>query len=209
MLLLLLQGPALYLPVAEAASIENAIAQPVGMAHHFTSDSQIYSSAEATAHFPDSAKPVAESGLVVKSHDLRRMATIAVSPGPGTLQTAINSATAGDILVLADGTYTGSGGNVIEISKDITIRAQNSGQAILDGENARRVIYISGGNVVLEGLKITKGSASVRRHTLRPPHLCLLNFLGDVLLTPLHPTPLSLKRHHTPLPSPRWGVRFY
>ena len=47
---------------------------------------------------------------------------------------------------------------MLEINKDITIRAQNAGQAVLDGENARQVIKISSGTVVLEGLKITKGS---------------------------------------------------
>ena len=92
-------------------------------------------------------------------HVARRLATINVSPGAGTLQTALDNANAGDTLVLADGTFTGSGSNVLEINKDITIRAQNAGQAVLDGENARQVIKISSGTVVLEGLKITKGLA--------------------------------------------------
>ena len=98
---------------------------------------------------------------------MRRLATTAVSPGAGTLQAALDAASAGDILELADGTYTstytGSGPNVLQISKDITIRAQNYGQAILDGENVRRVIYILNGTVVLQGLGVTKGSNSVRR----------------------------------------------
>ena len=90
-------------------------------------------------------------------HVARKLATINVSPGAGTLQTALDNANAGDTLVLADGTYTGSGSDVLTISKDITIRAQNAGQAILDGENTRRVIKINSGTVVLEGLNITKG----------------------------------------------------
>ena len=92
-------------------------------------------------------------------HVARRLATINVAPSDN-LQTKLNSAGAGDTLNLADGTYTGSGSNVLEISKDITIRAQNSGQAILDGENARRVIVIASGTVTLEGLNITRGYAS-------------------------------------------------
>ena len=44
--------------------------------------------------------------------------------------------------------------------------------AILDGENARRVVRIDGGTVVLEGLAITKGYVSARSselaHTLYP-----------------------------------------
>ena len=47
---------------------------------------------------------------------------------------------------------------MLTIAKSITIRALNPGMAILDGENARRPVKISGGTVVLEGLAITKGS---------------------------------------------------
>ena len=84
--------------------------------------------------------------------------------GSGTLQAAINAATAGDTLVLADGTYTvSSGDQVVSIDKDITIRAANSGQAVLDAEDTsgRRVMRINSGTVVLEGLKITGGKTSV------------------------------------------------
>ena len=62
--------------------------------------------------------------------------------------------------MLADGTYTGSGTEVLEIGKNITIRALNAGQAVLDGENARRIILISGGTVVLNHLNITRGYVS-------------------------------------------------
>ena len=71
-----------------------------------------------------------------------------------------DAASAGDELVLKDGNYTGSGDNVLLIAKDITIRAQNQGMAVLDGENAGPVVRISGGTVVLEGLAITKGRMS-------------------------------------------------
>ena len=112
---------------------------------------------------PSGKLPDLRKALVVAEpmHVARRLATINVSPSDD-LQSKLNSAGAGDTLVLADGTYSGSGDNVLEISKDITIRAQNSGQAILDGENARRVIYITSGTVTLEGLNITRGYTSVR-----------------------------------------------
>ena len=90
-------------------------------------------------------------------HTARRLTVTLVEPGAGTLQAAVDAASAGDELVLKDGTYTGSGDNVLHIAKDITIRAQNAGMAVLDGEDARRVVYITGGTVVLEGLAITKG----------------------------------------------------
>ena len=146
------------------------LALPVGMAEmatnavKSTSASQIIWSAGATVRFHD----LAETGLVLESHHVRRMATTTVSPGAGTLQTAINAASAGDVLELADGTYTGSGDNVIEINKDITIQAQNAGQVVIDGENARRVIKIGSGNVVLNGLKITKSNLGVSTNCHHP-----------------------------------------
>ena len=92
---------------------------------------------------------------------------IDVAPGHGTLQAALAAAPAGAELLLADGNYTGSDANVVEIGKNITIRAQNAEQAALDGETSRRVIQITGGTVVLDGLAITRGhSESVSAHFL-------------------------------------------
>ena len=105
----------------------------------------------STSHVP--------SHTNVKSRITRRLAVVNVSPGAGTLQAAFDLAAAGDELVLAGGTYTDSGDHVLEINKDITIRAANAGQVTLDGEDAKQVIKIEGGNVALEGLSITKGNA--------------------------------------------------
>ena len=88
---------------------------------------------------------------------LASAATINVSPGAGTLQSAHDSATAGDTLVLADGTYTGSGTEVLQIGKHITIQAANAGKAILDGENARNgITTASAPTVIITGLSVTK-----------------------------------------------------
>ena len=110
-----------------------------------------------------------------KSRITRRLAVSIVEPGVGTLQDAYDAASSGDELVLKDGNYTSSGFNVLRIAKDITIRAENRGMAVLDGENARRVVRIDGGTVVLEGLAITRGRVSARSselaHALHPtPH---------------------------------------
>ena len=93
--------------------------------------------------------------------------TVSVQPGECTLQSAVDMASSGDILLLADGTFTcGTNANVVSVSKTLTIKAQNSRQAILDGEGARRVVKIgsssgpwsnSGPSVTLEGLQITRG----------------------------------------------------
>ena len=60
--------------------------------------------------------------------------------------------------MLADGTYVGSNPNLLDISKNITIRAQNAGKAVLDGESSRRVVKIMDGTILLDGLTITNGS---------------------------------------------------
>ena len=114
--------------------------------------------------------------VVSSSRVTRRLAVINVQPGAGTLQTALSGASAGDELVLADGSYTGSGTNVLDVDKSITIRALNAGQAVLDGENARRVVYITTGHVAVQGLNITRGSVtgSVSTHAC-PNHLHVLH----------------------------------
>lgn len=89
----------------------------------------------------------------------RRLAVTPVDPGAGTLQVAVDGAAPSDTLVLRDGIYTGSGSDVLRFNKDVTIRAEHPGQALLDGENRRRVIWIDGGTVTLEGLNVTRGSA--------------------------------------------------
>ena len=108
----------------------------------------------------------------------RRLTVTIVQPGDGTLQAAYDAASAGDELVLANGTYTGNHGytggsyNVLIINKDITIRAQHAGQAVLDGQSSynRRVINVAAGDVVLDGLVITRGRTAVSQCTEHPKH---------------------------------------
>ena len=136
------------------------------------------------------ASPLMNVSAASLSHVTRRLVQINVQPGAGTLQAALDAASNGDELVLANGTYTGSGSNgMLTIGKSITIRALHAHGAILDGQNARRVVYITSGTVVLEGLDITGGHAAdnVRLAFLarspnafqrqRPPPLCLLQLL--------------------------------
>lgn len=83
-----------------------------------------------------------------------RFAVIHLTPADD-LVAALTNATAGDELVLADGTYKPSA--TLDINKDITIRAMNEGRAVIDGQNARRVLLLQGGVVHLDGLNITGG----------------------------------------------------
>ena len=81
--------------------------------------------------------------------------------GVVTLQDALAAASPGDEYIL-DGRFARRGDNVLDITKDCTIRAQNTGQAVLDGQGcARGVLYILSGTVLLEGLRIAKGTALV------------------------------------------------
>ena len=102
---------------------------------------------------------------------------------------------------------------MLYIAKDITIQAQNPGQAILDGQGARRVIFIDGGvNVVLDGLSITGGQAWVRlpSHTQmgarrawdsssRPPN-------GSTSPSSMLPPPSALSRLRSSVAPPHMAV---
>lgn len=91
-------------------------------------------------------------------------ATHTVQPGAGTLQAAVDSASWYDTLELQDGTNTkGSYDRVLTLTTPITIRAVNSGSAILDGASSTNgMIDIttssSSVHVTLEGLHITNGA---------------------------------------------------
>ena len=125
----------------------------------------------------DTAPPLSNASIVPLSRVTRRLAVINVQPGAGTLQAALNAASAGDELVLADGIYSSnSGDNVVYIWKSITIRALNPRGAIINGLDQRRCIAITSGTVVLEGLDITRGFALEVRAPgsdgLEPPCTC-------------------------------------
>ena len=91
----------------------------------------------------------------------RRTSTLViVNPGVDTLQMAYTAASLDDVLELKDGTYTTNLNFILQIAttKGVTVRAQNPGMAILDGQGAKMVLQVSGGAVVvLEGLVITGG----------------------------------------------------
>jgi hypothetical protein len=92
---------------------------------------------------------------------------------PCDLQTALGSASNGDTIYLAGGTYTGSGGAVITVTQSITlcggwdgattppvVRDPDSYPTILSGEDSRLVVHISGDIApTIDGFIITGGEA--------------------------------------------------
>ena len=94
----------------------------------------------------------------------------------GSIQYAINECEPGngDTIYVAGGTYTGTGAAVITLTKPITlyggwdgttitptVRDPDAHVTILDGENGRRVVYITGTvTPMLEGFTLQRGDAS-------------------------------------------------
>lgn len=81
-----------------------------------------------------------------------------------TIQSAIDSSNAGDVVIIADGTYTGSGNRDITCNKAITIRSKNGKQncsIYCDGNpsSPHRGFYLNGGwaGIVIEGLSVFGG----------------------------------------------------
>ena len=74
-----------------------------------------------------------------------------------TIQAAIDAAADDDTVVIGPGTWTES----FEVSeKAITVMAETTGATILDGEDTRRPVVVSGETIVrIEGLQIINGSA--------------------------------------------------
>ena len=112
-------------------------------------------------HLVNQSVPLVDEPLALSSHVTRRLvvATVqCVGLSAATCGANLNTALSGsaDEVVLEDGTYNGL---TFTIGRDVTLRAQNVGQAVLDGESTRRVLRINSGTVIVEGLNITNGNA--------------------------------------------------
>jgi hypothetical protein len=91
------------------------------------------------------------------------------------LQSAINGASAGDVILLDNGTYLN---NVVTIgTSDITVKAATLGGVYLNGTNE---ITISGSNVIFSGFQFTAGSIDGIVIVVSGNHVILtqLNFKG-------------------------------
>ena len=77
-----------------------------------------------------------------------------VTPGNGSLQSAIDTAESGDTLLLVAGTYTGS----VDIHRSLTLSGSgvdgNGDDSIIEGEGSSNVITVSAPDVIIRGLVI-------------------------------------------------------
>jgi hypothetical protein len=94
--------------------------------------------------------------------------TTCSSASPCTVSYAINTkAVAGDTVLLKNGTYTGPSGMVNvgksgTSGKPITIKAENDGQAIVNGEYARKPFYMKGRSYInVEGIIFKRSNYEV------------------------------------------------
>lgn len=88
--------------------------------------------------------------------------TLNVPGGFPTIQAAIDAAAAGDTVLVADGTYMGSGNSEIDfLQKAITLRsASGPANCILDGQSSTRLVRFhrgEGPNSVLQGFTLRSG----------------------------------------------------
>lgn len=92
---------------------------------------------------------------------------------PCDLQTALGTASDGDTIYIAGGVYTSTGGAVVTVTHSLALyggwdgtlttppmRDPDAYPTTLDGEGARRVVFISGGiSPIIDGFVITNGNA--------------------------------------------------
>jgi hypothetical protein len=95
--------------------------------------------------------------------------------GFSSVQDAVNSASAGDVIKVAEGVYVDTGTCVVEIAKTITLQGgytTTAGAAgwttsdpdghptVLDGEGTRRVVCINAGDPTVEGFHVRDGQGT-------------------------------------------------
>jgi fibronectin type 3 domain-containing protein len=116
------------------------------------------------------ATPLLGAELFVKRHG---SGTTCAQSAPCSLATALATAAAGDRVLVAAGTYKGTGPEVVLIGRSIELlggwdgspsgavtRDPIANPTILDGENARRVVTIASAEPTVDGFTITHGNAT-------------------------------------------------
>lgn len=110
-------------------------------------------------------KLAATSAVLLLAASAAMAATVHVPGDQPTIQAGIDVADPGDVVLVASGTYTGTGNkNLVFHDEAITLRSETGTptDCIIDCEGSGRGFYISGPNVglVVEGFTVTNGVAS-------------------------------------------------
>jgi len=126
---------------------------------------------------------------------------------PCDLQTALGMASDGDTIYIGEGVYTGSGAAVVTITRSLTlyggwdgttttppVRDPDAHPTTMDGEGARRGVYVSGDiTVALVGFTVTNGVAPIKGAGLysNNAHLTLrgMTFYSNVISTTVTGSP--------------------
>jgi hypothetical protein len=155
-LILLLAGPACFVPVAEAAQVQ--------MVDNMSKVDMIDPFPVQVASSSTSVGDVNSTELVVGGLDTgpavrRRLVQVSTI---GDLRTELTAQTA--VIELTAGTYA-LGGTELSINHDVEIRAATGATVVLDAGGSSRVLNIAGGTVDIVGLDITGGSVSPSTQT--------------------------------------------
>lgn len=94
-----------------------------------------------------------------------------------TIQAAVNAASSGDHVVLADGVYTGSGNRDIQINKPLTIRSESGlpEQCIIDCAQSGRGFLVFNASAYFQGMTIQNSLALTREAFYRGAAIYSLN----------------------------------
>ncbi|MBE6501067.1 MAG: hypothetical protein E7Z79_01345 [Methanobrevibacter thaueri] len=76
------------------------------------------------------------------------------------LQSALSNCNEGDVIHIMPGTYKGTSNTGLTIGVNNLTIVADEGTPVFDGENTRQIFKITGNNVVLKGLQLTKGKTT-------------------------------------------------
>ena len=93
-----------------------------------------------------------------------------------TIKNATNTVNTGGTVIIADGTYSGTGNSNIAISKSMTIKGSSQSGTILNGLSSSRIFTVNSGcNVAVRDLTITNGLGDFGGGILNSGYLTVVN----------------------------------
>ena len=101
---------------------------------------------------------------------------LTVATAKKTIKNATNTVNAGGKVIIADGTYSGTGNSNMAISKSMTIEGSSQSGTILSGSDSMRIFNVNSGcTVTVRDLTITNGKSSFGGGILNDGYLTVTN----------------------------------